>query len=94
MGIRFSTTPLYVPKVALDAYREATMWNRFQTILPIEDVGDVNGDGNINIGDVTSLINYLLGGESDRVYYADVNLDGNVNINDVTTLINRLLRGI
>ena len=91
MEVRFSTTPLYVPKVAVDAYREATMWNRFQTIGPIEDVGDVNGDGNINISDVTTLINYLLGGESDRLVFADVDLDGSVNITDVASLINRLL---
>ena len=67
------------------------MWNRFQTIVPIEDVGDVNGDGNINISDVTTLINYLLGGESDRLVFADVDLDGSVNITDVASLINRLL---
>lgn len=91
MYAAFSKTPLYVPKAAVDAYREARMWNKFQTIIPIEDVGDINGDGNINISDVATLINYLLEGESDRIEFADVNLDGSVNISDVASLINRLL---
>ena len=54
-------------------------------------MGDINGDGNINISDVATLINYLLEGESDRIEFADVNLDGSVNISDVASLINRLL---
>lgn len=91
MGIAFTRTILYVPKASVDAYREARMWKKFVTILPIEEVGDINGDNNINIGDVTALINILLGGETDRTYFCDVNLDGNVSISDVTALINILL---
>ena len=52
--------------------------------------GDVNGDGNVNISDVTSLINYLLT-DNNRTSSCDVNGDGFVNISDVTTLINYLL---
>ncbi len=56
--------------------------------------GDVNGDGSVNISDVTSLINGLLGGGIDASYaVADVNADGMVNISDVTALINHLLSG-
>ena len=56
--------------------------------------GDVNGDGNVNIADVTALIDYLLGG-SDGVAWdnADVNRDGALNIADVTSLIDHLLGG-
>lgn len=58
-------------------------------------LGDVNGDSNLTITDVTSLINYLLNGDvsSIRVDLADVNNDGNVTITDVTSLINGLLNG-
>ncbi|MBQ6079166.1 MAG: SUMF1/EgtB/PvdO family nonheme iron enzyme [Muribaculaceae bacterium] len=57
--------------------------------------GDVNGDGNVNIADVTSLIDVLLGGASQTTSScADVNLDGSVNIADVTDLIDYLLTGI
>lgn len=57
--------------------------------------GDVNGDSNVNISDVTALINYLLSGNAASVNPtgADVNRDGNVNISDVTSLINYLLSG-
>lgn len=54
--------------------------------------GDVNFDGAVNIADVTSLIDILLGGDNvpDE---ADCNLDDAVNIADVTTLIDYLLNG-
>ena len=57
-------------------------------------MGDVNGDGVVNIADVTALIDYLLGsGGSVNVDVADVNSDGAVNIADVTALIDKLLGG-
>jgi len=53
--------------------------------------GDVNGDGKVNISDVTNLIDVILnGGESPG---GDVNGDGNVNISDVTRLIDMILNG-
>ena len=58
-------------------------------------VGDVNNDGNVNITDVTALINYLLSGDAGSVNLdaADVSGDSVVNITDVTSLINLLLKG-
>ena len=57
--------------------------------------GNVNGDGGVNIADVTSLIDYLLSGDTSNIYLsvADCNRDGNVNIADVTSLIDYLLSG-
>ena len=57
--------------------------------------GDVNGDGQVTIADVTTLINYLLSGDETDVYLdaADCDLADGVNISDVTTLINYLLSG-
>ena len=57
--------------------------------------GDVDGNGKVNINDVTALINYLLGQLSEGVDQdaADCDLDGGVNIGDVTKLINFLLLG-
>ena len=55
-------------------------------------VGDVNGDNNVNISDVTALIDLLLsGGVTPDA--ADVNGDHGVNIADVTALIDKLLTG-
>lgn len=55
--------------------------------------GDVDGDGIVNIHDVTALINYLLNGDASEINLenADCCPDGRVNIDDLTTLINFLL---
>ena len=57
--------------------------------------GDVDGDGRVNIDDVTGLINYLLTGNSSLIVMenADVYPDGKISIDDVTSLINYLLGG-
>lgn len=61
----------------------------------IESRGDVNNDGNVNIADVTALIDYLLSGDDSNIVLAntDCNDDGNTNIADVTALIDYLLSG-
>ena len=60
---------------------------------PLVNPGDVNGDGQLTIADVTMLIDYLLGSEpaSFNVVNADVNHDSGITIADVTRLIDMLL---
>lgn len=53
--------------------------------------GDVNGDGETSIGDVTALIDLLLSGNTGGHPAADVNEDNEVSIGDVTALIDMLL---
>ena len=54
--------------------------------------GDMDHDGNVNIADVTALIDYLLNGNDEVcAICADVNGDNVVNISDVTDLIDLLL---
>ena len=57
--------------------------------------GDVNGDGAIDIADVTALIRYVLSGVDTGIDVdaADVNQDEDVTIADVTALISLVLRG-
>ena len=55
--------------------------------------GDVNGDGIVNISDVTALIDLLLADGTISNPVADCNQDGIVNISDVTALIDYLLSG-
>ena len=55
-------------------------------------VGDVNGDNNVSIADVSALIDILLSGDV-APDAADVNEDSNVNIADVSALIDKLLSG-
>ena len=56
-------------------------------------LGDVNGDGDINVADVTMLIGNVLSGTSADASVADVNGDGDINVADVTMLIQRVLSG-
>ena len=57
------------------------------------DRGDVNGDGIINIADLSDLIDYLLGRSVDGFTFenADANGDGEVSIADVSSLIDKIL---
>jgi hypothetical protein len=65
------------------------------TLPVIIKPGDVNGDDNISISDVTTLIDYLLSGNESHINLnnSDVNYDGYINISDVTALIDMLLSG-
>lgn len=72
---------------------------RFKTITftpsdaPATVAGDVNGDGSVNITDVTLTIDYILGknpADFDEKA-ADVNNDTIVNVTDVTTIIDIVL---
>ena len=53
--------------------------------------GDVNGDGKINVSDVTALINMILGTIPKDPARGDINGDSNVNVSDVTALVNIIL---
>ena len=85
---------LYVPRGTKAAYQAAKGWKNF---LKIEEVGklvgDVNGDDVVNIVDVITTVNYILGNGEDTFdeTVADMNDDGNVNIVDVTLIVNAIL---
>ena len=53
--------------------------------------GDVNGDGKVNVSDVSALINMILGLSAMDQSAGDVNGDGRVNVSDVSALINIIL---
>lgn len=96
----YGNVTLYVPAESLTAYQTANNWKRFYSILPISEQpdelpGDVDGDGNVGIGDVSTLIDYLLSGNATGVNLAaaDVDGNGNVDIGDVSVLIDYLLSG-
>ena len=55
-------------------------------------VGDVNRDGEVNIGDVTMLISIILSENADADSVADVNHDGEINIGDLQAVIKIILK--
>lgn len=69
-------------------------WSNVQIAVPGENsLGDLDGDGVVDMGDVVNLIDLLLYGSLDdvNVANADVDGDGEVTVNDVTELIDRML---
>ena len=88
----YEQATLFVPNESLEAYRTHDEWGYFSRIVPFIGAGpgDTNGDGVINVADVTDLIDVLLcGGELPA--YCDMNGDGNINVADMTSLIDMLL---
>ena len=59
-------------------------------------IGDVNGDGLVNITDVTMLISALMNDDFSSIITdnADLNNDQAINITDVTMLINMVMSAI
>ncbi|MBR5685590.1 MAG: hypothetical protein IKX18_05490 [Muribaculaceae bacterium] len=57
--------------------------------------GDVDNSGSVDISDATTLINFLLNGNSEGMNMDNANCDlqGGIDISDATTLINFLLNG-
>lgn len=91
----YDKATLYVPKRAVETYRQADDWGRFVNIVGIdvpEDPvvpGDVNGDGVVNISDLNNVVNDILSGKGDSVM--DVNGDGSVNISDINIIVQTIL---
>jgi len=56
-------------------------------------LGDVNGDGKVNVTDVSAIISHILGftNENFNAADADVTDDGVINVSDVTAVINIIL---
>ena len=59
------------------------------------DIGDVNGDGLINLADVVELVDFVLGYHQNEEAFdkvaADINGDGSINVADIVELIDFIL---
>ena len=57
---------------------------------PLVLIGDVNGDGQVGIGDIVAITNVMAFTETDSAVYerADVNGDGDVGIGDIVAITN------
>lgn len=88
----FAEGHLVVPFGCIEAYKAVEGWSHFGEYL---EIGDVNGDGAINVVDVTTLIAYVTGQEpkSFKPAAADINGDGAINADDITQLAHTLILG-
>ena len=94
-------TKLYFDTGNTLSYPNAAMnINAFRAWIQLPGVadsclGNVNGDQQINVTDVTTLVDYILGNEC-SVFFpdnADVTADGEINVTDVTALVDIILHG-
>ena len=82
---------------ALGEWKNNTVYMQGATALvwPQEDgkPGDANEDGSVDVNDVTTVINYILGKNPTPFNYdnANVNSDEQVDVMDVTLIINIIL---
>ena len=84
---------LHVLPKYLSAYRTAIQWKDFTNIKDdLIEIGDINLDGNVEVSDVTTLVNMIHNGETANLEPADINADGKVNVSDVTALVNIILK--
>ena len=89
---------LHVYPEDFDYYSTADQWKEFTVIGDLGEPatgkpGDANGDGDVNVNDVTVTINYILDKNPTPFVFenADVDGDGAVNVMDVTAIINLIL---
>ncbi len=93
----YNRATLLVPRNTEATYTAADYWYKFAHIDGWGSAGrgDIDGDGVVSIRDVTRMIDAILTGEHEGVYFesADLNLNGRLDIGDVTTIIDMLLNG-
>ncbi len=96
VSIRENTFPsranatLYVPAGCKTAFESAQYWKDFKQIV---EMGDVNGDYQLNVADITLLVNIINGADvqQDVRRAADINGDGEVTTTDVELLLDDML---
>ena len=95
----YAAATLYVPRGYKEAYQADENWVKFANIEEIDvetpelERGDLNGDGNVDVSDVSLLIDLILGKDVAVVDGAvtDLDGDGNTDVTDVSLLIDMIL---
>ncbi|MBQ6227506.1 MAG: C10 family peptidase [Prevotella sp.] len=87
----------YAKEFFISAMKDHVRMTKIEVTIEPEPLvtllGDANGDGLINVSDVTAVIRYVLGAvpESFSFANADAHKDGYINMSDVTSIINIIL---
>ena len=88
----YSNAVLFVPKGSEVNYMIHDTWKKFIHIVGITvsaGASDVNGDGEVNIADINSVVNAILSGDNDMA--SDVNGDGEIGIADINEIVQTIL---
>jgi len=74
-----------------DGYTNLEEYLNGNSLSPICTPGDANSDGNINISDVQTCINVILGTDTTHQTCSDMNTSNTVDITDCQAIINKIL---
>lgn len=90
--LQFTTATLYVPYGTKAKYEATDGWKNFTNIV---EMGDINGDGKVDVSDYIGVANHILGNtpEGFDAAAADVNNDGVVDVSDYIGVANIILTG-
>lgn len=82
---------LIVPFGATDNYKGKSNWTNF---YKIEEMGDVNEDGSIDVKDVVAVSAHIMGSNPSPFNkdIADTNGDGEINVKDVVGISNYIMQ--
>ncbi len=98
----YTNATLHVPAASVEAYKNAEQWKDFGNIVALTDedpsgmqdivIGDANGDNEVNITDITYIIDKINDKPATdfNEKAADLNEDGEINITDVTLLLDKI----
>ena len=79
---------LHVPASALEAYRATKPWSQFKDFVELTEVevmGDLNGDGKVDIADAVCVLDVMANGDYNSK--ADLNEDGKIDIADFVCVL-------
>ena len=85
------TTGINITTFGLDESNELLFCGNNQIFKMTSNVGDLNGDSNVDVLDIISLVNHILSPAAVELDGADINNDEEVNILDVISLVNIIL---
>jgi hypothetical protein len=86
MGTRYDADNIDYRYACIDGGSDAPGY--FTDIKEFVIRGDVNGDGEVNVGDLVCVSNFMAGDDAVSKDAADVNQDGEVNVGDMVVISN------
>ena len=94
-GVDQGSVALMAPGNSVDYYKSADQWRNFN-IQSSFKLGDVNGDGTVDIADLNDIINYMLSQSTGTFIFeaADIDQNGAIDITDINGVINIMLNHI
>ena len=91
-----SQQTLDITKLTKDTYFELVEGTGKLSVKDITSIygamkGDIDNNGEVNVTDVTILVNKIIGSSQISDEVCDINEDGTVDVSDITGLINLIL---